>query len=145
MDFSEQIRQWANRRRISMNKAIAMTAIRLGTNIIERTPIDTGRAKGNWMSAYGSADTSTSETRMQNEALQGLHAKFTVAEVGRNSSIFITNSLPYINHLEYGLYPNPSKGSKTENGFSKQAPAGMVRVSVAEFKRILEREVNNAQ
>jgi len=37
--------------------------------------------------------------------------------------------------LEYGLYPNPPKHptGKTVGGYSTQAPAGMVRISVAEF------------
>lgn len=131
MDFSQQMRQWADKRKVTMNKAIAMTAIRLGTNIIERTPVDTGRAKGNWMSAYGSADTGTSESRSGSQAIAALSVKFTVAEVGRNSSIYITNSLPYVQKLEYGS--------------SKQAPNGMVRISIAEFRDILTREVNNAQ
>lgn len=131
MDFSSQLKQWANKKNLSMHKAIAMTAIRLGTNIIERTPIDTGRAKGNWLPAYGSADTDTSESRTASEAIAALSVKFTVAEVGRNSSIFITNSLPYVNRLEYG--------------YSKQAPNGMVRLSVAEFREILTREANNAK
>ncbi len=130
MNFGDQLMRWANKRKVSMHKAIAMTAIRLGANIIERTPIDTGRAKGNWMSAYGSADTGTSETRTQNEALQGLRVKFTVAQVAQNTSLLITNSLPYIIELEQGK--------------SKQAPAGMVRLSILEFKQILEQETRSA-
>jgi hypothetical protein len=41
--------------------------------------------------------------------------------------------------LEYGGYPNPPKSGsgKTAGGYSIQAPAGMVRVSAAEFGEIV--------
>ena len=50
----------------------------------------------------------------------------------------MTNNLPYIQKLEYGGYPNPAKtGDKTVNGYSKQAPAGMVRISLEQIKNEL--------
>jgi hypothetical protein len=53
----------------------------------------------------------------------------------------IASGLPYIRILEYGGYPNPPvRGSwdratrqwvvKSSGGFSRQAPQGMVRVTV---------------
>jgi hypothetical protein len=43
--------------------------------------------------------------------------------------------VPYIRVLEYGGYPlNPKHPSgRSDGGFSTQAPAGMVRISVLEF------------
>lgn len=63
---------------------------------------------------------------------------------------YISNNLPYIGVLEYGGYPNPpKKGSwskrdqawviKSENGFSKQAPEGMVGLTVAKFQSIVNK------
>jgi hypothetical protein len=64
--------------------------------------------------------------------------------VGRK--IYMTNALPYIRILEYGGYPNPPKRptGKTINGFSTQAPGGMVRISVAEFNEKLVKAANHA-
>ena len=47
-------------------------------------------------------------------------------------TIFITNSLPYAYRLEY-------------DGWSRQAPAGMVRVTVVEFAQRFERAVRAAK
>lgn len=46
----------------------------------------------------------------------------------------ISTGVPYAPVVEYGLYPNPPKGGKgkTEGGYSKQAPQGMVRISIKE-------------
>lgn len=46
----------------------------------------------------------------------------------------IRNDLPYAHVIEYGLYPNPPKNptGKTVNGYSRQAPKGVARISVKE-------------
>jgi hypothetical protein len=47
-------------------------------------------------------------------------------------SSHVRNGLPYAQVVEFGGYPNPPKGGegKTEGGFSKQAPQGMLRPAV---------------
>ena len=47
-------------------------------------------------------------------------------------SSHVRNGLPYAVTVEYGDYPNPPKGGegKTVDGFSKQAPQGMLRPAV---------------
>lgn len=132
IDFKHSIDAWVKATNKTMHQGIAETAIRLGTMIIEKTPIDTGRAKGNWIGAFDEPDTTTSETRQQQQAITGLRLKFTPSNVARNNSIFVTNSLPYIKALEDGRS-------------QMQAPHGMVRLSVTEFTAILQREINNAK
>ena len=55
--------------------------------------------------------------------------------------ISLSNNLPYIRHLEYGLYSQNSKTGKTVNGFSTQAPNGMFRISVAQFERVFNQQL----
>lgn len=105
-------------------------------NIVMRTPVDTGRARGNWNVSTGTEDSSTSERTTP---------KFTnfkqIPEAEGDQSYFITNNLPYIKKLEYGGYPkHPKNGSgKTVNGYSRQAPNGMVGVTVAGVNDTFER------
>jgi hypothetical protein len=49
--------------------------------------------------------------------------------------------------IEYGQYPNPPKGGagKTSGGYSTQAPAGMVRVTVMEYEKYLREAVIKAR
>lgn len=73
-------------------------------------------------------------------------------EIKGNTTVYICNSLPYINVLEYGGYPDPVKyGSwdkkqhkfviKSINGYSKQAPQGMVGLTCLEFDRYVKESI----
>ncbi|SUB33304.1 putative bacteriophage protein [[Pasteurella] mairii] len=56
------------------------------------------------------------------------------ASVKFGDTWYLATDKPYAPMLEYGTYPNPPTHptGKTVNGFSKQAPQGMVRISVQE-------------
>lgn len=90
-----------------------------------------GRFRGNWMFSIGSPDTSTvdqvgpggsrSMARIVNGAL----------EFNAGETAYITNSLPYAIPLEYG--------------HSTQAPSGMVRITLANFQKIVEEAIRKNQ
>ena len=67
-------------------------------------------------------------------------------EAQGDESYFITNNLPYITKLEDGGYPNPPKKptGKTVNGYSRQAPNGMVAVTIAEVDNLFSAAVREA-
>lgn len=100
--------------------------------IINDTPVDSGRLKNNW---YASNRNPPKRTTMAQDK-SGQRSKVRVEEalarlkVGQN--FYFVNNLPYARTVEYGLYPNPPKNptGKTVNGFSKQAPQGMLRTNV---------------
>jgi hypothetical protein len=85
-----------------------------------RSPVDTGRFRGNWQVSVGLPAVGTvgaddpSGTIANAEAMKAL-------SIPLGSVAYFTNNLPYARRLEYG--------------WSKQAPAGMVRLSVGEFSR----------
>jgi hypothetical protein len=54
---------------------------------------------------------------------------------------YLYNRVPYGVTVEYGLYPG--NGPRTVNGFSTQAPAGMLRITTEEMKSQLDRLVEN--
>lgn len=115
-------------------------AFALYTSIVKKTPVDTGRARGNWNITVGHDDTTAStRTKPQFKDVEE------VPKVEGDETIYISNNLPYITKLEYGGYPNPPKGGKgkTINGYSKQAPEGMVGVTLANNKNIFESAVRS--
>lgn len=93
--------------------------------IVEKTPVDTGRARASWNISIGKPDPSVAPegqqpalNRLSAEAKAGA-ALATLTERGvLDVPIFISNNLPYILELE--------------NGHSKQAPEGMVALSIEE-------------
>ena len=101
----------------------------LDTKVVERTPVDTGRARANWQANIGPQPQS-----------QGGDIATTVAALTLGDTAWLANGLPYIRVLEYGEFPNPPKGGtgKTVGGFSTQAPSGMIRLSALEFGDIVE-------
>jgi hypothetical protein len=129
----------------AMVKKVTFELLRM---IVVRTPVDTGRAAGSWMVAAGGVDgfvlpdsASLSKDEAVSRAMMAVN-KINFSDL--NTVYWIFNNLPYIASLEFGLYPkSPKRGSrqpdgqyviKTVDGYSKQAPAGMVRISIAEIE-----------
>lgn len=98
----------------------------LFNNVIRRTPVDTGRARGNWQFQEGTPPTGTLDVEDKNGfgTLSKVELLFQKWIPWKAVGYFV-NNLPYILRLE--------------NGWSKQArnPNGMVKVSVVEFGTLL--------
>ncbi|HDR0635842.1 HK97 gp10 family phage protein [Pasteurella multocida] len=91
----------------------------------QKTPVDTGQLRASWtVSINGMPQT-------YNGDLSAL------SSVKFGDGIIIATDKPYAPALEYGLYPK-SGGRKTKNGFSIQAPHGMVRITVQEIQAWLK-------
>ena len=104
-------------------KAYKLAAAETFQNIVKRTPKDTGRAKGNWKIGY-KEDSDVQLTNWANDESGELRAASFLSEKTEGSPrINIYNNLPYIERLE--------------NGWSNQAPTGMIALSFKEFDDIL--------
>jgi len=90
-----------------------------GQGVLKRTPIDTGKFKEHWVTAIGKPIIS------QGTMGAGLLPVANILKLGQ--AIFFTNSLPYNFRLEFG--------------WSNQAPFGMVRITIADWQGIVDREV----
>ena len=120
------LNKYAKKKKVEIKKVRKNYAFALYSSIVKKTPVDTGRARGNWNITVGHDDTLPKENTVpQFKSVEE------VPKVEGDETIYISNNLPYITKLEYGGYPNPpKKGSgKTINGYSKQAPEGMVGVT----------------
>ena len=103
------------------------------TGIVLKTPVDTGRARANWFTSIGSPSgnvTASTDPSGSSAISSGLSA----ISKATGNVLWITNNLPYIYRLEFGTY---NDGPKTVGGFSRQAPAGMVRVTINDIARQL--------
>lgn len=100
-------------------------AFKMYDAIVLRTPIDTGRARGNWNVSTGNADTTTDEER---KTVMPLIQDENEIELPKgDESIYVTNNLPYIVALEYG--------------HSQQSPNGMVGVTMANTQAYVSQAV----
>jgi hypothetical protein len=136
MSFSSDIKKFAEKGKIGYNDAVNISLLNVSRSIVFMTPVDEGRARGNWFASLSSYPTTTSDSKAVN--MSQVQA---VTENAAGKVFYLTNNLPYIGKLEYGGYPNPSSGDKTINGFSTQAPKGMVRISIENFEQGLKESV----
>ncbi len=107
------------------------TAIQLQSSMVEKSPVDTGRFRGNWNCGIGAVDVGTTDSV---DPSGGVVMGRTVTALNKwklGDTIFLTNSLPYARPLEYG--------------HSKQAPQGMVRLTIVEYGAALERAVRGVR
>lgn len=87
--------------------------IDLDTRVVLGTPVDTGRARGNWFPSLNSPSSRVdmeAEDKSGSRAIAAATSNALGAELG--DTAWLTNNLPYILPLE--------------NGHSGQAPEGMV-------------------
>jgi len=91
------------------------------TRIAGRTPVDTGTARNNWTVSAGEPDR-TIKAAPGTPGAMPMMAAVAEAPPGGNINVplYITNNLPYIVPLE--------------QGHSRQAPGGMVDLTLAELQ-----------
>lgn len=109
------------------DKLIRGFAFECAKKIIKRTPVDTGRARGNWNISAGEADFSTTESRDKSGVKTLMQAKREISKVVYGDNIWIANGLPYIGRLE--------------KGWSKKQGGHMVRLTAAEVQPLADRIV----
>lgn len=126
-NFSLDLARATGAMRDRANRAIRKIALECFSNVILRTPVDTGRARGNWMISTGRPVAPAGGTGKCDKSGAGVLAEVEAALAAwdplREGKIFLSNGLSYIMALEYG--------------HSKQAPNGMARLSVEEIKNRL--------
>jgi len=105
------------------------TVIGLFNKVVSRTPVKTGRLRKSWRPTINSPSVSLKKANGD-----AIITKVSQAKLG--DSIFLVNNLPYAQKIEAG---KPNAGS------SNQAPAGMVRVTVAEYQKIINENVIKAK
>lgn len=90
------------------------------SKVIYKSPVRSGRFRANWIIGYSSPDRATSLNTDKSGAgtIGQIASEITGAKLD-GKSIFLTNSLVYSLSLE--------------NGNSKQAPQGMVKLSLVEI------------
>ena len=125
--FAEQLAAFAEKTKLGMDVVVRKVAIDITSSLIMRAPVKTGRFRANWLLGIGSVDTSTSETLDPSgtATLGQIFEQIATAKAG--GVIYITNSLPYAIPLE--------------NGHSKQAPYGFVRITAVEFGQYLQKAI----
>lgn len=122
MSFESEVRDFVIKANGLQEKQIRYLCLDLFKNVVQGTPVDTGRARGNWQATINTPATgSTEDTDKQGGATISAASNAVSQAVG--NVFYITNNLPYIYRLEF-------------DGWSKQAPSGWVRTAIERTKQI---------
>lgn len=144
--FSLQLAEFAKKAGDNASLVTRKVALDLLTRVIYRSPVGNpdnwkhpappgysgGQFRANWQVTIGAPATGsiTGEDKDGQKTIADGEQKLVSFQVG--PSIFITNTLAYGPRLEY-------------EGWSSQAPAGMVRISVAEFETVVARALGEIE
>lgn len=102
--FALKLDKWMDGTEETAERAVAKLTVQAFQGIVTKTPVDTGRARGNWNLSSGSPDTETDESATSSRSAMQVKKAKSVASVAVRvgKDIYITNNLPYIRRLEYG-------------------------------------------
>jgi len=122
MSFSSDVSKWTTKARVETDQQLRKVVFEMFSRIVQRTPVDTGRARGAWAVTMAPAPAWTDTGALDpSAAASGVLTALNNVKAG--GIVWIASGLPYIQRLEYG--------------YSKQAPSGMVRITAVEFGDIV--------
>lgn len=141
MTFSVDVKEWAERAGLEVIEAKRAAALQIFSAVIMATPVGNatqwqnpgsappgyvgGRLRGNWQTRLDTPAMDT-VTRVDASGRQAItEAEYEIGLAVGDQSIYLSNNLPYANRIEYGAH-------------SKQAPSGMVRVSILAWNTAVE-------
>lgn len=120
--------------------AVRKIMLDLHARLIEKSPVDTGRFRANWQYSVNAKATGTIDGNWTSERRAPPPKPPKIAAGAFGKVHYMTNNVEYANALEFGLYPiSPKKKTgKTVGGYSRQAPQGIVGLTIIEFDSIVK-------
>ena len=129
--FAEQLRKFADKAQVDLETVVRKTVVQLMNAVVLRSPVDFGRFRANWMVGVGYKVTTTVETTDKSGDVSRARVEPAMATWSPGMSIFITSHLPYAKRIEFG--------------WSKQAPSGVVRLTVQDFRDYVNKAVEETK
>lgn len=110
-----------------VDEVIRGTLLDMTRRVIMRTPVDTGRARGNWQATINNPASGTLNTQDQG-GQSTLAEAMPMTEAAPGNVYYLTNNLPYV-------------GPRLEYGWSDQAPQGIVRITLRELNQSINEQL----
>jgi hypothetical protein len=121
MTFALDISKLVKKYNGNVDKAVRTAGFELVRRVVNKTPVDTGRLRGNWQATIDVPAMGTIE-REDKAGQATIQAAMPAIKQMTGRVFWLSNNLPYARRIEY------------EGHSSIKAPAGMVRVSIAELQ-----------
>lgn len=137
MSLERDIAKFAIKSNKNVEQVRRGVILKLFAAVINDTPVDTGRLRGNWQTSVRAPakGVKTVDDKSGSLALSKLFSyDFT------NKDAFLTNNLPYARVAEYGEWSGPTS-KVTGKGYSRKSPAGMVRKNTRRFRLLIQKQI----
>lgn len=131
MSFASDLRAYAEKTKVDLGRFTRRVALQVEASCVGLSPVDTGRFRANWFVGIGSPYRVTVETTDKDGGATIQRAANALGSWTPGDTIWISNSLPYAERLEYG--------------WSGQAPQGMVRLTVQQFNDFISKAVGDTR
>lgn len=115
-----------------VTRRVHAVALSIDQNVVISTPVDTGRARGNWIAEVGHDPTQAEpDTKSKDGAASIKRAAEAIEkfDARRHEEIYIANNLPYIEKLDAG-----SSAQAPANFVEQAISIGIQQVDSGEFK-----------
>lgn len=126
MNFKLQIGKFVKDTERRINDLIGAVFLDMSSRIIELTPVDTGAARNNWFPSFNNPSNETTLKRDRDGGTAMARVNSFITTDLKGTTLYLTNNLPYILHLE--------------NGHSQQS-SEMVSQTIRDFKNTVFRLV----
>ncbi|WP_421722427.1 hypothetical protein [Alloalcanivorax xenomutans] len=123
MGFGADVSRITQQASQALSNTVADVEIQVMTLIILRSPVDSGRFRGNWQASAGAPEMGGLDRLGAQASIEAMESVVRALKGGRVT--YMANNLPYGPRLEY-------------DGWSGQAPEGMVRKTAAQFQQIVQ-------
>lgn len=137
MSFKSDISKFTKKVEKNANNVFKATALQIFGRIIKMSPVGNpsiwkfpsasnyvgGRFRNNWNTNIGSPDLSANRNASASGKASTSEMRSESVKVKIGDVIYMTNNLPYAERLE--------------NGWSSQAPIGMVKTTIARYKKVV--------
>lgn len=127
--FSLEIGEFIRKAKLNTDTVIRKVGADALRSVVEKSPVDTGRFRANWTVSYSPTDQTI--LGMDPTGIATINRGLALIQLMQpdRDELWISNSLPYARRLEYG--------------YSGQAPQGMVRLTVREFRQFIDRAIRS--
>jgi hypothetical protein len=125
--FSLDLNKFISKTKANADQVVRQSTMSVLSGVVKRSPVDTGRFRGNWQ--VSPVNPITSEIARDDKTGSATIASglSVMNSVKAGGVVWITNNLPYARRLE--------------NGWSDQAPQGMVRLTVQEYRKYVQQAI----
>lgn len=106
------------------------TVFEIYKSITIKSPVDTGRFKGNWNIGIGAPNYTVQESATSTPLGTPMSVSSELFKIDGTKPVYIANGLPY--------------AARLETGYSKQAPIGMVDITLTEYRAFMAKQIGKS-